>query len=669
MTILWRLLRFAYRYRLYTVLAYGCLLASIALGLTQPIIFQQVIDRGIGQRDTNFLLLAAALLLLVNVTVSLLNFGMSYLNEFVSQRVAYDLRNALYDHLQRLSFAYHDRAKTGELMSRVTSDVDSARIFTGQGVLQTVNFVVMYVAILALMFALHWRLALLSLVTMPFIGYTAVTYGTRVRPMFSRMQRQWAQLTAVLQENVTGVRVVKAFAREQFESEKFAEENRQYLERNITATRLQALVYPLMLFIAAIGTVLIIWFGGMEVIRGTLTIGTLLAFNSYLQRLAAPTRQLGVIISWVSRAVASGERLFEVLDAPSPVADKAGVPAMPPIEGRVSFDHVSFTYLHPRTAGGGAAFQPQAERVTDSGFAGGGRSGRSGRAARDAQRDGASPDADRAGRAERSESTRRELFSDERMVSGEAVLHDITLEAEPDQIVALLGHTGAGKTSLVSLIPRFYDVTSGAVRIDGRDVRDVQLQSLRRQIGVVMQESLLFSATVAENIAYGRPDASLAQIERAARAAQAWEFIAELPEGLDTKVGERGVTLSGGQRQRLAIARALLIDPRILILDDATASVDMRTEYLIQQALEALMKQRTTFVIAQRLTTVKSADQILVMERGRIVQRGTHDELVVVEGPYREIYDLQLRDQEEVLAQLPAAQRARARQATEVTRR
>jgi ATP-binding cassette subfamily B protein len=608
--ILRRLLGFAYRYRLYTVLAYACLLASTALGLTQPLIFQQVIDRGIGEGNRTVLLQMAVALMIVNVTISLLQFGMSYLNEFVSQRVAYDLRNDLYDHLQRLSFAYHDTAKTGELMSRVTSDVDSARVFTGQGVLQTVNTIVLYVTILTLMFALHWRLALLSLVTIPFIGYAAVTYGTRVRPMFSRMSRQWAQLTAVLQENITGVRVVKAFARETFESEKFAEENEIYLERNIAATRLQALVYPLMLFISAIGTILILWYGGSEVMRGALTLGTLLAFNSYLQRLAQPTRQLGAIISWVSRAVASGERLFEILDAPSPVASKPGARELPPADGCVVFESVSFAYGQQRA--GTARFQPRAERMTDRG----------------------------------------DVVAPASGEIGEEVLRDVSLEALPDQVVALLGHTGSGKSTLVSLIPRFYDVTGGAVLVDGHDVRDVQLQSLRRQIGIVMQESLLFSATAAENIAYGRPDATADQIERAARAAQAWDFIRELPEGLETKIGERGVTLSGGQRQRISIARALLIDPRILILDDATASVDMKTEFQIQQALAELMKGRTTFVIAQRLTTIKNADQILVLEHGRIVQRGRHAQLLEQGGPYRQIYDLQLRDQEEVLAQM-----------------
>ncbi|HEX2033544.1 MAG TPA: ABC transporter ATP-binding protein [Chloroflexota bacterium] len=607
MKILLRLLRFAYRYRVYTLLAYACLLGTIGLGLVQPLVIQQVIDRGIGQRDVPFLYLAAGLLIAVNVSSSLLSFGMSYLNEFVSQRVAYDLRNRLYDHLQRLSFAYHDRAKTGELMSRVTSDVDSARVFTGQGVLQMVNTVVLYVSILVMMFALHWRLALLALATMPFLAFTAVQYGTRIRPLFSRMQRQWAQLTAVLQENVTGVRVVKAFAREAFEVEKFEHENQIYLQRNVAATRLQALVYPLMLFITAVGTILIVWYGGREVIDGNLTLGTLLAFNTYLARLAQPTRMLGFIIAWVSRATASGERLFEILDTKSPVAERPDARPAPPFRGHVVFDHVSFTY--PATERGQAAFESQPAGTGPR------------------PRTSGSP-------------------------TGEPVLQDITIEARPDEVVALLGHTGSGKSTLVSLIPRFYDVTEGAVRIDGHDVRELQLQSLRRQIGIVMQETLLFSASVAENIAYGDPSAPMERIERAAKAAQADEFIRELPEGYDTRVGERGVTLSGGQRQRLAIARALLIDPRILILDDATASVDMRTEFLIQQALQELMQGRTTFVVAQRLTTIKQADQILVLDHGRIVQRGRHEQLLQGSGPYREIYDLQLRDQEQVQEQV-----------------
>lgn len=586
MRILLRLLRYSSRYRSYTALAYLCLLAVTGLSMLVPWLIRGVIDRGLGQRDAGYLVYAAAAIIVINVVRGGFQFGQSFLNTYVSDRVAYDLRNELYDHLQRLSFSYHDRSKTGELMSRVTSDVDQARIFTGQGVLQIVYSVLLYAVVLAIMFSLHRPLALLSLGTMPFLAFAAVQYGTRVRPMFSRMQRQHAVMTSVLQEAITGVRVVKAFAREQFEIERFERENWEYLCRNLSATRLQALVFPLLVFISAVASIVVLWYGGYEVVGGRLTLGTLLAFQSYLAYLAQPTRQLGMIISWISRATASGERLFEILDTPSPVRERPGATELDrtaSIAREIRFDHVWFEY------------QP-----------------------------------------------------------GKPVLRDISFEARPNQVVALVGHTGSGKSTVARLVPRFYDVTAGAVLIDRYDVRDVTLRSLRRQIGAVFQESLLFSATVAENIAYGRPGADLAAIEAAARAAQAHDFIITLSEGYDTKIGERGVDLSGGQRQRLAIARALLLDPPILILDEATASVDMRTEFLIQQALQELMEGRTTFVIAQRLTTIKYADLILVLDDGRIVERGRHDDLIGRGGAYARIYELQLKDQEELLARAMA---------------
>jgi ATP-binding cassette subfamily B protein len=432
--------------------------------------------------------------------------------------------------------------------------------------------------------------------------------------MFRRVQRQWAVLTAVLQENITGVRVVKAFAREPFEVSKFKTENDAFLERNVATTRLQSLVFPMMVFISSMGTVAILWYGGLQAIEGHLSVGSLIAFNSYLMRLAGPTRQFGAIVAWVSRAIASGERLFEILDTPSPVRERPGLPARSTIDGRVTFENVAFSYGQAFAAipGFGAtteisAFKPivhardREDRTLLRGT-------------------GASP---------------------------ASVIQGINIEANPNEVVALIGHTGSGKSTLTSLIPRFYDASSGSVKVDGIDVKDYRLADLRRNVGIVMQETLLFSATVAENIAFGNVEASMADIERAARAAQAYEFIRDLPEQFETKIGERGVNLSGGQRQRLAIARALLIDPRILILDDATASVDMKTEYQIQEALRELMAGRTTFIIAQRLSTITHADQILVLDHGRIVQRGTHQELITEPGPYQDIYDMQLRDQDE----------------------
>lgn len=614
MAILLRLLRFAYKYKLFTLIGYLCLIGTIILNLVQPLIFRQVIDVGIGERNSTVLMEMAFAIVVVNVVSSFCGFGMSYCNEYVSQRVAYDIRNDLYDHLQRLSFAYHDRASTGELMSRVTSDVEHSRVFVGTGVLQLVNTVILYVSILAIMLSLSWELSLVSLATLPLIGITAVQYGSRVQPMFRRVQRQWAVLTAVLQENITGVRVVKAFAREPFEVSKFKTENDAFLERNVATTRLQSLVFPMMVFISSMGTVAILWHGGLQAIEGHLSVGSLIAFNSYLMRLAGPTRQFGAIVAWVSRAIASGERLFEILDTPSPVRERPGLPARSTIDGRVTFENVTFSYGQAFAAipGYGATTEISAFKAIVH--------------ARDRE--------------------------DRTLLKGTgaspaSVIQEINIEANPNEVVALIGHTGSGKSTLTSLIPRFYDASSGSVKVDGIDVKDYRLADLRRNVGIVMQETLLFSATVAENIAFGNVEASIADIERAARAAQAYEFIRDLPEQFETKIGERGVNLSGGQRQRLAIARALLIDPRILILDDATASVDMKTEYQIQEALRELMAGRTTFIIAQRLSTITHADQILVLDHGRIVQRGTHQELITVPGPYQDIYDMQLRDQDE----------------------
>ena len=616
MSILVRLLGFAYRYRGYTTAGYLCLLLTIALGLVQPMIFREVIDVGIGQRNTDHLLAMAVALVVVNVVSSIAGFGHSYFNEYVSQRVAYDIRNALYDHLQRLSFAYHDRARTGELMSRVTSDVEHSRVFVGNGVLQIINTTVLYIAILSIMVSLDWWLSLVSLATLPFIAVTAVMYGRRVHPMFRRVQRQWAHLTAVLQENITGVRVVKAFAREPFEVTKFEEENQAFLERQVATSRLQAFVFPMMVFISSIGTVAILWFGGIEAIEGRLSVGSLIAFNSYLMRLAGPTRQFGWIVAWVSRATASGERLFEILDAPSPVRERPDAVVRRSIDGTVTFDGVSFSYAQAIASVVNRAEVAAVPTTT------------------------LEPGSRRRDRDDRTLLTRSG-------VPATPILSDIHLVAEPGQVIAIVGHTGAGKSTLTSLIPRFYDATTGTVRIDGTPVRDYRLVDLRRRIGIVMQETLLFSASVSENIAFGNADATMDAIERSARAAQAYDFIQDLPFGFDTRIGERGVTLSGGQRQRLAIARALLIDPRILILDDATASVDMRTEFQIQEALKVVMQGRTTFIIAQRISTITHADQIIVLDHGVIVQRGTHESLLAVPGYYRDTYDMQLRDRNE----------------------
>jgi ATP-binding cassette subfamily B protein len=411
---------------------------------------------------------------------------------------------------------------------------------------------------------------------MPFLIFWSIRFGIAIRPVFLQVQQQFGVMTSTLQENVAGGRVVRAFAQEGPESERFEAELDELFQRELRAAKGWSFNYPMTLALSGLSLAGVLWVGGYQVLTGVITVGTLVAFERFTILLNEPIRWLGFVVNRIARALASGERIFEILDTKPAIADRLDAVAVDQVRGEVRFDHVDFKY-----------------------------------------------------RGARSEA-----------------LHDVDLVAEPGQIVALVGPTGSGKSSVINLIPRFYDVSKGRVLIDGRDVREFTLASLRRHIGVVLQESFLFSVTIRENIAYGRPDATLDEVQAAAKAAQAHEFILRMPQGYDTVVGERGVSLSGGQRQRVAIARALLLDPRILILDDATSSVDSETEHLIQQALRRLMAGRTSFVIAQRLTTIKDADQILVFQDGRITQRGTHDDLVEQEGFYRELYDLQLRDQE-----------------------
>ncbi len=552
--------------------AYLCLLLVSASSLATPALTGLAIDRGISAGQIDVVLYFALAIVVVALVRGVFAFLQSYLSEVAAQGVAFDLRNAIYDKIQRLSFSYHDQAQTGQLMTRATSDVETVRLFAGMGVLQTSNALLLIAGIAIILFVTDWRLATLSLSVMPFLAFSALRFGVTIRPIFTRAQQELSVLNTILQENLVGARVVKAFAREPFERERFLAQNQTLLDQNLAAARAFALNLPIMNTLSGIGTLLIVWYGGHQVIGGRLSLGALVAFFTYLVLLFTPIRMLGFLVGQASRASASSARIFEILDTPAEIETRAGAYDLPPIQGRVEFDHVSFAYL-----------------------------------------------------------------------GGDKVLDDITFVVEPGQSVALLGTTGSGKSSIINLIPRFYDVTQGRVTVDGHDVREVTLESLRRQIGIVLQETTLFAGTIRENIAFGLPDASLEAIIEAARAAQAHDFILGFPQGYETPVGERGVTLSGGQKQRIAIARALLLNPRILILDDSTSSVDVETEHQIQQALRTLMKGRTSFVIAQRLSTVRHADQILVLDRGRIVAHGTHEELLRESGAYAEIYALQLR--------------------------
>jgi ATP-binding cassette subfamily B protein len=607
MRILRRILRYLKPYWPQAAAAYACLLAINALNLVVPWIIKWVIDFGLtdtgpqggagltaagnswvsrllgrvvsgnpGENQQQFLLAAAGAILVIAVIRAAFSFGQRYLSEWLSYRIAFDLRNELYDHIQRLPFSFHDETRTGDLMARATADADQIQRFTGMGLMDMVNVIVLAIATVIILFSVHARLAAIALLPVPALLAATIHFGAFVRPRFKLVQEQLGVMSTTIQENLTGVRVVKAFAREPHEMDRFQAQNREFMDRRIRVIHSWANNFPLMNFIIAMSTALILWFGGRMVMAGQITIGTLVAFNGYLVMLALPVQRLGFQVTLLTQAVASGDRVFEILDTQSEIYQRPNAIVLPPIEGRVTFDDVWFGY------------------------------------------------------------------------GDRAILKGVTFTAAPNQKIALMGPTGAGKSTIVNLIPRFYDADQGQVLIDDYDVRDVTLASLRSQIGIVLQDTFLFSTTIRENITYGRQDATDEEVIAAAKAARAHDFITELPDGYDTIIGERGVTLSGGQRQRIAIARALLMDPRILILDDSTSNVDTETEYLIQQALAELMRGRTTFVIAQRLLTLKSADLILVLDAGRIIQRGTHEELLTAGGLYAEIYDLQLREQEEM---------------------
>jgi len=572
-----RLSPFLRAYWWQTLLSLIFLLCLTGLSLVIPAIIRQVIDVGLSQGDVTLLIQAAAIILVIGITRAIIIYFQRYLNEWVAQHIAYDLRNQLYDHIQNLPFSFHDHSQTGQLISRCIEDVRSIQAFTGGSLVELVRLILLLVGTLYLLFSQNARLAAIALLPLIPLALMTTSFGQRITGLFWAVDNALGELSSRLQENVLGAHVVRAFAREPFEIQRFDQANRDLFDARIKVNSEWSRILSSSNFLVTLGTILILWFGGQLVLAGQMTVGELVAFNSYLLILAGPVQQLTWVVNSAGEAIAGVQRTYEILDRRPEIQSPKEAVVLPLLSGQVDFEQVDFNY------------QGETARA----------------------------------------------------------LAGISVAIKPNQLIALIGPTGSGKTSLVNLIPRFYDVAHGQVLVDGVDVRQVELVSLRKQIGIVLQTSLLFSTTVQENIAYGRYDASLEEVIAAAKAAQAHEFIQELPYGYDTIVGERGVTLSGGQRQRIAIARALLMNPRILILDDSTSSVDTQTEFLIQQALDWLMEGRTTFVIAHRLSTVKRADLILVMEDGRIVERGKHTELLVNNGLYREIYDLQLRDQEQ----------------------
>jgi ATP-binding cassette subfamily B protein len=520
----------------------------------------------------NLIIQAAVLIIAFAAVRGLFAFLQSYWAERNSQSVSFDMRNDLYSKIQRLSFSYHDKNQTGQLMIRATDDVEKVRLFLGQGLVQLVSAIVLLTGTLIILFTTNPKLALVTIWILPVALALFIVFGTISQPLFMKVQQKLSGLNTILQENLAGIKVVKAFTREKSEQKKFEVASDLLMNQAITIARVFTFLFPLVFLIANLGQATVLYAGGRQIIASTLSLGEWQEFSLYLVYLFIPLAQFGFIITQFGQAAASAGRIFEILDAKSDVTDKPDAIGLPQVKGDINFEDVTFRYFG----------------------------------------------------------------------SGDPVLDHVDFQAKPGQTIALLGATGSGKTTIINLLPRFYDPTEGRITIDGHDLRDLKLESLRAQIGIVLQETTLFTGSVRDNIAFGKPDASMEEVTAAAKAAAAHDFILSFPDGYDTSVGERGTTLSGGQKQRIAIARALLLNPRILILDDSTSSVDVQTEAQIQTALDKLMKGRTSFVIAQRISTVVNADQILVLEKGRIVARGKHAELMEESEIYAEIYNSQL---------------------------
>jgi ATP-binding cassette subfamily B protein len=572
MNTIFRVMPYYKKYWLPLTGGYIAVVFNSFFNLTVPWLIGIAVDEVVAQ-NIQQLVLYSGLILLASALRGLSAFAQNYLGETAAQGGSYQLRRALFTHVQQLSFSFHDQAQTGDLLTRSMSDVEQLKNFMGRGLLMICNLVLLIVGVAIALLMMNWKLAVLALIILPLLYWRAAVFSKAMRPMFRAVQDQVAVVATLVQDNAAGARVVKAFGQEDREIQRFDAANETLYQRYFDSSRLQSFNTPLLNFIANAATVALLWVGGLMVINNQLTLGELVAFYAYLLQIVGPVRQGGFLMSMASRAAASSERVLEVLDTPIAVVSPPDAIELPGVRGEVAFDNVSCEY-HP----------------------------------------------------------------------GRAVLKHVSFTAHPGTTVALVGATGSGKTTVANLIPRFYDVSDGHVLIDGQDVREVDLGSLRRQIGIVMQETTLFSGTIRENIGFGKNNATQEDVEWAARAARAEEFISRLPKGFDTIVGERGVSLSGGQKQRVAIARALLMDPRILILDEFTSAVDAATERHIRAALVELMRNRTTFVIAHRLSTVRVADLILVLKDGRLVDSGTHEELLANSTVYREIHSSQLAD-------------------------
>ena len=574
-----RLMGYLLKYRLWVISAFVGLVGTNILAVTVPYILRDVVDIGIAKQDSAYMLNAGLLVIGLGILRGMTAFLGRFFGERLSHCISYDIRNEIYDKVQRQSFTYHDNAQVGTIITRAISDVNEIQRYFSYGLMDGLNVILLLTGVVSIMVATSPPLAVFAFIPLIPLAMFSQRFVKSVHPRWKKVMDRMQVLSNHIQENALGAEVVRVFAREQHEIERFHKENQNLYNEQLDFITQWITYLPASALLAAMSTALVLLFGGIleQQGMGSISIGLIVTFNAYVLLLAQPLRFVGFVILLTTQAVASGERIFEVLDEDERIINKPGA-IKADFKGHVRLENVSTRYSE------------------------------------------LSP----------------------------AVVKNISLEAPPGDVVAVIGLTGSGKTTIANLIPRFYDVTAGSVTIDGVDVRDYDLHSLRSQIGIVMQQSLLFSATIEENIAYGKPAATHSEIVAAAKSANAHDFITEFPAGYDTLVGERGVTLSGGQKQRVAIARALLVDPRILILDDATSSVDTQTEHLIQQALERIMEGRTTFVIAQRMSTILNADQIIVLRDGEIIQHGTHETLLEDGGLYEEIYKLQLEEQERV---------------------
>ncbi|MFD1388087.1 ABC transporter ATP-binding protein [Oceanobacillus oncorhynchi subsp. oncorhynchi] len=574
-----KLKHFYWPYKKYFIWSIICMLIVTSITVVYPIILQITIDEVVAEQRYGLIPYICGVFLGLMMVKGISTFFFQYLGDLFGMTSVYKLRESLYDKLQALAFKYYDNAKTGDIMSRLTADVEGFRFFLSVGFAELIRVVSLMLISISVMFYYSIPLALITMAAMPFLAFVVYKFDKQVHPAFRSIRRSFGKLNTRVQENISGMNTVKSLSREDFEIGRFSESNDNYRQKYLFTSGLWAKYFPVMEFIGNVSAVVLLAFGGFFVINGSMTTGQLMAFFSLVWFIMGPLMNLGFIINQFSQAKASGERLLEILEAPEDIEEKADAMDAD-IQGHVTFKDVTLTYIEE---------------------------------------------------------------------DDEALKH-VSFDAPPGKTIGLIGATGAGKTSITQLLTRFYEPEEGEVLIDGRPVSDYKLKSLRSQIGFVLQEPFLFSTTIKENISYGTPGIQEEDIVAAAKMAQAHDFIMELPKGYDTLLGERGMGLSGGQKQRIAIARAICIDPSILVLDDATSAVDMQTEHKIQKALREVMKNRTSFIIAHRISSLKHADEILVLEDGEIVERGTHDFLLKNKGPYERIYNIQYQDREEIMS-------------------